>query len=196
MIGRFCAIATNVQMGHAEHPTDFLAVHPLFQGDPVWCDYVPDFAERNKETIRSSASRWNAEAENRLGKIVMGNDIWIGEGAFIRRGVEIGDGAIIGARSVVNRDVPPYAIVAGIPARVIRYRFPTDVIEELLRLEWWRYGLSALEGVNFTDIDLAIWRISENISSGNATLYQAPVLSVGPDSLDILHFDPEASSFS
>lgn len=195
MIGRFCAIATNVQMGHAEHPTDFLAVHPMFQGDPVWCDYVPDFAARNEKALVHSAETWRAKSEQRLGKIVIGNDVWIGEGAFIRRGVEIGDGAIIGARAVVNRDVPPYAIVAGTPAKLIRYRFPPDVIEELLRLEWWRYGLSALEGVNFTNVEMALWRIGENISSGRAQLYQAPVLNVGPESVDVLRFDPETGQF-
>jgi len=195
MIGRFSAIASGVQTGHAEHPTDFVSVHPLFQGDPVWGNYAPDFVARNEAMIRKSSSHWNANANERFGKSTIGNDVWIGEGVFIRRGVKIGDGAIIGARSFVNSDVPPYAIVAGIPAKVIRYRFASDVIEELLRLEWWLYGLSALEGVDFTNIDTALRQIDENISSGRATLYRSPILNVGPGTVDVLHFDPERGSF-
>lgn len=71
------------------------------------------------------------------GDVVIGNDVWIGLEALICSGVEIGDGAVIGARAVVTRDVPPYAIVAGNPGRVVRYRFSQDIIEALLRIRWW-----------------------------------------------------------
>lgn len=189
LIGRFCAIGSNVQVGHAEHPTDFLSVHPLFQGDPVWSECAPDFVAQNHAMIQKSAMQWGAKASRRFGKVTIGNDVWIGEGAFIRRGVEIGDGAIIGARAVVVRDVPPYAIVAGSPATVIRYRFDPAAIQDLLQLEWWLYGLSALDGVDFTDIGMAISRISQNISSGRAQPYESPVLDVGVDSVNVLHFD-------
>ena len=124
-------------------------------------------------------------------RIVIGNDVWIGEGAFIRQGVEIGDGAVVAARAVVTRDVPPYAIVAGTPARILRYRFEPAIIAELMGLQWWRYGLSALEGVDFTDIDAAIWRIADNIGSGRAEPYSAPILSVTPETVDVMRFDPE-----
>jgi acetyltransferase-like isoleucine patch superfamily enzyme len=188
-IGRFCAIARNIQAGDHEHPTNFLSPHPIFQGSPGSTLFAPDFISRNMPMIEKSRRLAADIHERRFGKIIIGNDVWIGEGAFIRRGVEIGDGAIIGARAVVMRDVPPYAIVGGAPARIIRYRFEPDIVEELLQLQWWRYGLSAVEGADFTDIDLALWRISDNISSGRATPYQAPVLNVGPDSLEVLHFN-------
>jgi acetyltransferase-like isoleucine patch superfamily enzyme len=196
MIGRFCAIASNIHAGDAEHPTDFLSTHPIFQADPAWQDNAGEFFARNRAMIDKSCARRAALNGERFGKIQIGNDVWVGEGVFIRRGVEIGDGAIIGARSVVTRDVPPYAIVAGAPARLIRYRFEPDVIEELLRLQWWRYGLSALEGVDFTDIDMALWRIDENISSGQAMLHEAPILNVGQNAVEILRFDPATGAFT
>jgi acetyltransferase-like isoleucine patch superfamily enzyme len=71
--------------------------------------------------------------------ITVGNDVWIGDGAMILPGVEIGDGAVVGAGAVVTKNVPPYAIVGGSPARLIRYRFSQDVIAKLLAIQWWRW---------------------------------------------------------
>ena len=71
------------------------------------------------------------------GDIEIGNDVWIGEGALIMSGVHIADGGVVGARAVVTHDIPPYAIVGGVPARVIRYRFPDNVIKRFLMLKWW-----------------------------------------------------------
>ncbi|TGR67576.1 CatB-related O-acetyltransferase, partial [Mesorhizobium sp. M2D.F.Ca.ET.223.01.1.1] len=71
--------------------------------------------------------------------ITVGNDVWIGNGAMILPGVEIGDGAIVGAGAVVTKSVPPYAIVGGSPARLIRYRFPEEIISKLLVIQWWRW---------------------------------------------------------
>lgn len=195
LIGRFCSIAPDVRSGDFEHPTGFVSTHPLFQNGHGWQITAADFIARNQATIAKSQSLANELHEDRFGKIQIGNDVWIGQGAFIRRGVEIGDGAIVGARSVVTRDVPPYAVVAGTPARILRYRFDPDVIAELLNLQWWGYGLTALEGVDFTDIDAALHGIRANIESGRASPYQAPVLQIGQQSLDILHYEPEAGAF-
>jgi len=71
------------------------------------------------------------------GEIVIGNDVWLGHSAMILSGVTIGDGAVVGARAVVTKDVPPYAIVAGNPAKLIKYRFPPDAVEKLLKIKWW-----------------------------------------------------------
>lgn len=195
-IGRFCSIATNVQAGHVEHPPTFLSAHPIFHSRSNWSAEANAYLERNGGMVDRAGIQGGRWSEEKFGKIQIGNDVWIGEGVFIRRGVEIGDGAIIGARSVVTRDVPPYAIVGGAPAKIIRYRFEPDVIEELLRLQWWLYGFSALDGVDITDIDLALWRISENIRSGHAQPYQAPILSVGNDDVQVLRFDPETGALT
>ena len=78
-----------------------------------------------------------ADAWNNKGDIVIGNDVWIGYDAIIMSGVKIGDGAIIGTRAIVTNDVPPYTIVGGIPAKVIRKRFSDDIILKLLEIKWW-----------------------------------------------------------
>ena len=77
------------------------------------------------------------KAWDKKGDIVIGNDVWIGYEAVIMAGVTIGDGAVIGARAVVTKDVPPYTIVGGVPAKPIRRRFPEDVISDLLKIRWW-----------------------------------------------------------
>jgi virginiamycin A acetyltransferase len=74
------------------------------------------------------------------GDIHVGSDVWIGTGVLILSGVQIGDGAIIASRSVVTRDIPPYAIAAGVPAKPIRYRFDNDTINQLLEIKWWNWS--------------------------------------------------------
>ena len=83
--------------------------------------------------------------------VEIGNDVWIGEAVFINDGVKIGTGAVVGAHSVVTKDVPPYAIVAGVPAKMIRYRFDEETIQKLLESKWWEWADEKLDrkGRNF-----------------------------------------------
>ena len=87
---------------------------------------------------------------------VVGNDVWIGQDAIVMRGLTIGDGAVIAAGAVVTKDVPPFAIVGGNPAKLIRFRFPSDVIDELTTLRWWRYEYPVLNRVDLSDIRRSI----------------------------------------
>ncbi|WP_371231610.1 CatB-related O-acetyltransferase [Pseudomonas sp. QE6] len=125
-IGRYCSIATAVVIGQARqsHPIDWLTTH--------------HFAS-NPKLIKRPIKR-----EHPYHPAVIGHDVWIGRDVLILDGVKIGTGAIIGAQSLVNADVPPYAIVAGTPARVIRYRFEPEVIEGLLASHWWELPLDVL----------------------------------------------------
>ena len=123
IIGKFCSIACGVKFlfNCANHTLKSLSTYtfPLFYED--W--------ELEKSNV---VSAWDNK-----GDIVIGNDVWIGFEAVILAGVKIGDGAIIGTRAVVTKDVPPYSIVCGIPAKVIRKRYSPDIIEQLLSLRWW-----------------------------------------------------------
>ncbi|MDD3409312.1 MAG: CatB-related O-acetyltransferase [Eubacteriales bacterium] len=123
VIGKFCSIACGAKFlfNSANHSLSSLSTYPF-----------PLFFEEWGLDKKDVAQAWDNK-----GDIVIGSDVWIGYEAVILAGVTIGDGAVIGARAVVTRDVPPYAIVGGVPARLIRRRFPDDAVEALLRLRWW-----------------------------------------------------------
>ena len=120
-IGKFTSISWNITIGAAEHNYDILTTH-TFMYNPY--DKIYDGKE--------SYDRFYKECK-------IGNDVWIGAGAVILRGVTVGDGAVIGANTVVTKDVPPYAIVVGNPAKIIKYRFDDEIIEKLLKLKWWDF---------------------------------------------------------
>lgn len=124
-IGRFCSIACGAKFlfNSANHSLSSLSAYPF-----------PIFYEAWGTDIRHVADAW----DNR-GDIVIGSDVWIGYEAVILAGVTIGDGAVVGARAVVTKDVPPYTIVGGVPARPIRRRFSADTVEALLALQWWNW---------------------------------------------------------
>ncbi len=117
-VGKYCSIShTAVFLLGLEHKPEWLTTYP----------FSLEYAEFHGQPYPIKSK----------GDIVVGNDVWIGYQAMILSGVHIGDGAVIGARTVVARDVPPYAVVVGNPARIIRYRFNPKVITELLTLKWW-----------------------------------------------------------
>ena len=91
----------------------------------------------------------------------VGNDVWSGHNVNVMAGVNVGDGVIIAAGAVVTKDVPPYAIVAGVPAQIIRYRFSEKNIERLLALKWWEMELSELSGLSFKDIEKCLDALEE-----------------------------------
>ena len=123
LIGKFCSIACGAKFlfNSANHALGSLSTYPF----PIFYD---EWGLDGKNV---------ADAWDNKGDITLGNYVWIGYEAVILAGVTIGDGAIIGARAVVTRDVPPYAIVGGVPARLIRRRFDEATIESLLALQWW-----------------------------------------------------------
>lgn len=120
-IGAFCSLSDHVFIGGAEHPISWMSTSPVFQN-----------ARHSGPSKRFA--RFDLPISRRT---VIGNDVWIGHGATIKRGVTIGDGAVVGSNALVTKDVPPYAVVGGVPAKVIKYRFPQDVIECLEEIKWW-----------------------------------------------------------
>lgn len=121
-IGRYCSIAPGVKIGVGVHPSkDVVSTFPLFYANIQ--EYDIKFVKKNNFSTYS--------------KIKIGNDVWIGTNAIILDGVSVGDGAIIGAGAVVTKDVEPYSVVGGVPAKLIRYRFDKYKIEKLLLIKWW-----------------------------------------------------------
>jgi chloramphenicol O-acetyltransferase type B len=93
--------------------------------------------------------------------VTIGNDVWIGHNAVVLEGIKIDDGAAIGAAAVVTKSVPSYAIVAGIPAVVKRYRFSPEIIARLLKVQWWDLRMQALDGLPFNDISQCLDRLEK-----------------------------------
>lgn len=121
-IGKYCAIARNVQISPGDHPTSgFVSIHPSTYCKPAFPAkaFVSENHYKHKERVE------------------IGNDVWIGTNVVIVGGIRIGDGAIVAANSVVSKDIPPYTIVGGVPARYIRKRFAEEEIEFLKELKWW-----------------------------------------------------------
>jgi acetyltransferase-like isoleucine patch superfamily enzyme len=120
-IGKFCSIAGHSFIGLPQHEIGLVSSHPVFylQNTPLARKYCK--ADYGRVTQR----------------VEIDNDVWVGYGAMIMSGIKIGTGAIIGAGSIVTKDVPPYAIVAGAPARLLRYRFDEGLIKRLLASSWW-----------------------------------------------------------
>jgi acetyltransferase-like isoleucine patch superfamily enzyme len=117
-IGKYCSIAGNVVIFlGSEHRTDWISTYPF-----------SIFLEEGKSIKGHPSTK---------GDVIIGNDVWIGFNVIIISGVTIGDGAAIGAGSVVAKDVPPYTIVSGNPARIVRYRFNEETIQKLLQIRWW-----------------------------------------------------------
>lgn len=129
IIGSYCSISYGVTIGAPEHDYSRASTHQFIY-DPKYRLFDEDQDLRNEKFSQP---------------VEIGNDVWIGCNSTILRGVTIGDGAVIAANAVVTKDVPPYAIVAGVPARVIKYRFSNEIINRLLMIKWWNWSDSKIK---------------------------------------------------
>jgi acetyltransferase-like isoleucine patch superfamily enzyme len=141
-VGAFCAFGARTAINPFNHPTNWLSIHE-FQYHPTSYDWIPEY---------KSMARLSRTPEM-LPTVSVGNDVWTGHNVNVMSGVNIGDGAIIAAGAVVTKDVPPYAVVAGVPASIKRFRFSDGIVERLLRSKWWELELSQLSGLPFNDIE-------------------------------------------
>ena len=138
-IGRFCSIGTGCVIGQEKggHPSTWLSSHP-FQYTNTGLTYDPEISD-----------------------VTIGHDVWIGHSAMILEGVTVGTGAIIATRSVVAHDVPPYAVVAGVPAKVVKYRHTPELISELLNSKWWDCDIDSLRDLPLNDPTAALPMLEE-----------------------------------
>lgn len=149
-IGKWCSIGSNVRVVIGNHPTsNFVSTNPVFYSNRFKSMF--DFNLRCENDFKEfsytdSNNKWFVE---------IGNDVWIGENVTILNGIKIGDGAVIAAGSVVTKDVPEYAIVGGVPAKIIKYRFTEEQIKKLIKIKWWDNDLIWIKkySKNFNNIN-------------------------------------------
>jgi acetyltransferase-like isoleucine patch superfamily enzyme len=122
-VGRFCSIGPHFVCGYGEHPTNLISTSPVFYSTRGQCGI--SFTDKNSFDEQRHTN--------------VGHDVWIGARVFIRDGMKIGNGALIAAGAVITADVPDYAVVGGVPGKIIRYRFSEEVVRQLLELEWWNW---------------------------------------------------------
>ncbi len=142
-IGRFCAIAAEVRIGAPNHPVDRPSLHRF-----TYCpEYYSGTSERDKLFFRN----------RRANRVVIGHDVWIGHGVIVLPGVTVGNGAVLAAGAVISRDVEPYTVVGGVPARFIRERFNRDIAALLTQISWWEWPfetiIQRLEDFQSADIE-------------------------------------------
>lgn len=151
-IGNYCTIGARTAINPFGHPIGWLSAHE-FPWHANAFNWIPAYKKFKRLP-------WSL-APGAQSQVTLGNDIWMGHNANVLGGVTIGDGAVIGAGAVVTRNVPPYAIVGGVPAKIIRYRFSKPIIKRLLAVKWWDLPFESLSGLPFNEIERCLDLLEE-----------------------------------
>lgn len=161
-IGRYSSVATGVELSDQEHPLDRISTHPF-----TTHQHMRELAKKEfGKNISTHHHQFVGPAP------IIGNDVWIGKDAVIKRGITIGDGAVIGARSLVTKDVPPFAVVGGSPAKIIKYRIADeDLRERMLAVRWWDYNYADFPDHDPRDIVGFLDMIESEVAAGRLKKY-------------------------
>jgi acetyltransferase-like isoleucine patch superfamily enzyme len=156
-IGNYCSISAEVIINPMQHPLNYLSTHSFVFGDNGGFRNVESFGRVKTQPVYKVARK----------RVEIGHDVWIGRRVIIMGGVNIGNGAVIAANSVVTKDVPPYAVVGGVPSRVIKYRFEEDMIDVVVRSNWFNYVMdkSILGVLDYSNLHESLPVIEECIRS-------------------------------
>lgn len=152
-IGKYCCIGNYVLINPASHPLNWLSVHPFQYKKALDYKLYGNMPDNLNYKIFDETPK----------SVEIGHDVWIGEDACIMGGVKIHTGAVIGAKAVVTKDIPPYAVAVGVPAKVIKYRFEKDIIERLLKSCWWDLPYEFIKTLPFNNIEESL-NLIENYS--------------------------------
>lgn len=145
-IGRYCSIAKNVTVMGEGHPIDNFSTSPVFYKSSFY-PFAADEATHAESGFQKN--EWHFSMLRK--PITIGNDVWIGTDVVLKDGITIGDGAVVAQGALVTRDVPPYTVVGGVPAKVIKLRFEETTVKRLLTSAWWDYAYTDFDGVSTND---------------------------------------------
>ncbi|MGH8445546.1 MAG: CatB-related O-acetyltransferase [Solimonas sp.] len=163
--GRYSQIGELAVLGPPEHPMDWFSSHPFAFTRPRFMPKLYQLEEFARLAPDEQAGP--SYVETVPSETWIGHEAYVGAGSFIRRGVRIGNGAVIGARSVVTRDVPDYAVVAGTPAKVLRLRYADNLVERFIKLQWWKYDLAPFKHhVDYRSADATLAFFEEKLADG------------------------------
>lgn len=160
-IGRYCSIANGCFIGVAQHP-----MHTVLTTAAIYQDMWDSLFQRKGNRI----------AWDELPPIQIANDVWIGQNVIIMPGVKIGNGAVIGAGAVVTKNVPDYAIMGGVSAKLLRYRFHDQIIEKLLKIQPWKYNIYDFQNINLNNIEETLEMLENKIIKNEIKPYKAKTI--------------------
>lgn len=166
--GRYCSIARNVSVANGNHPMHAVTTNP-FHYHQYYLDNMP-------EDLRYTGAQ--QPFTRSYGMVTVGHDVWIGANALFKGGITVGHGAVVAMGSVVTKDIPPYAIVGGNPAKIIRYRFPHEIIQGFLECEWWSFHPQGFKHLNMNNPEEFLrefWRLKE---SGDLEVWRPPRVEI------------------
>ena len=171
-IGRYCAIGQNVSIIPPNHPLDRVSTSGMdYHNFHIYHDYLAKHGKTIKPIHPGEPKPMPA----------IGNDVWIGDSAALKRGITIGDGAVIGAFALVTKDVPAYAIVAGVPASVKKYRFNQDIINKFVTLKWWNYDFADFCELDTTKPEKFIADFEKLLVEGKIKKYQPKKINIAEE---------------
>lgn len=169
-IGRYAALGLRTEIMGLNHPMERLSM--------VGFDYSKrDVFKIAREDFDSNVKIVRLR-NRKLKTQKIGNDVWIGNDVLLARNIKIGNGAVIAARSIVTRDVPPYAVVAGSPAKIKKYRFADELVERLCASKWWEYSFTSFENLDTTNVELFLNEFEKRIASGDLTPWNPEKISI------------------
>lgn len=171
-VGRYCSIANDVHVMGIDHPVDRISTHVF-----AFREYTCRFAEKEFGKVLPVPDF----QVNREDPVQIGNDVWIAQGVLLKAGVTVGHGAIVAAGSVVVKDVPPYAIVGGVPAKVIRYRFDEATVECLLKSRWWDYNYADFGDLKIENVPAFLDALERRVDRNEIEPFAPGFVNIAPE---------------
>jgi acetyltransferase-like isoleucine patch superfamily enzyme len=176
IIGRYCSISWNLKIMATNHPLDFVSTSQ-FSYDQYSIQFRQCIADSGGTAFGfSHESRTRA---NRDDLPLIGHDVWIGQDVILARGITLGHGCVVAAGSVVTKSVPPYAIVGGNPAKLIRMRFPEDLVRRLLASRWWQYKFNDFNGMRHENPEIFLYHLEQMVEAQDIKPFRPPLIRLG-----------------